>query len=447
MSHYKPYPDYEDSGIEWLGKVPAHWGVQPLMGKFTQVKSSNKGIVCNNLLSLSYGKIVRKNIDKAEGLTPASYETYNIVKKGDIVLRLTDLQNDKRSLRTGLVGEEEGIITSAYLTIRPNAGYLSEYMHYLLYSYDVIKVFYSMGGGMRQSLTFWDMKRLPLLVPPKHEIKTIVEVLKNETSRIDALVNKKKRFIELLKARRQALITQAITKGLDTDVPMQDSGVEWLGEVPKHWKVAKLKHLAKVGNGSTPSRSESDYWEGGKFPWLNSSCVNLDYVDSALAFVTEKALDECHLPIIEPPAVLVGITGQGKTRGMATILRIKSTINQHIAYLNNNPSKIHIDYLKKVIDSAYQWLRLDSEGSGSTKGAITCEQLGNLSIPLPSLDTQKQITNYLDNQLKRLDVLTNNTQRSIDLLKERRAALITAAVTGKIDLRSEVESKHSMEVA
>src|SRR5690606_20955360 len=155
----------------------------------------------------------------------------------------------------------------------------------------------------------------------------------------------------------------------------------------------------------------------------------------AKRFVTELALRECHLPIIAPPAVLVGITGQGKTRGMAAPLMFEATVNQHLAYIKPQLERLGLPYLLRTLESAYEHLRTESDGGGSTKGAITCDQLARLAIPLPPFEEQRVIAAHLDDEIKRFDVLSREAQRGIELLKERRSALIAAAVTGQIDVR------------
>ena len=157
--------------------------------------------------------------------------------------------------------------------------------------------------------------------PPLPEQRAIAAFLDRETARIDGLIEKKQRQIELLQEKRAALISHAVTKGLDPNAKMKPSGIEWLGDIPEHWEVKALKRVASIGNGSTPSRENPEYWGDEGYPWLNSSVVNLDEVLEPVEFVTAAALRECHLPKIQPPAVLVGITGQGKTRGMATTLQ------------------------------------------------------------------------------------------------------------------------------
>lgn len=275
----------------------------------------------------------------------------------------------------------------------------------------------------------------PVLIPPVSEQDSIATFLDRETTKIDALVEEQEKLIALLQEKRQAVISHAVTKGLNPKVPMKDSGVEWIGETPTHWSILPIKYLVNIGNGSTPNKDEGRYWENGTFPWLTSGCVNQDEVESSEQYVTEAALRECHLPIITPPAVLVGITGQGKTRGMAATLKIKATINQHIAFLKPATESVRVDFLRRFLEASYEWLRFDSEGGGSTKGAITCEQLANIKITLPPLAEQEFILDFIRLQTEWINQLQSEIQRSIDLLKERRNALISASVTGKIDVR------------
>lgn len=202
-----------------------------------------------------------------------------------------------------------------------------------------------------------------------------------------------------------------------------------------HWEVKRLKFVARIGNGSTPNREDPAYWDGGTYPWLNSSVVNQEQVATADQFVTPLALAECHLPRIAPPAVLVGITGQGKTRGMATTLLFEATINQHLAYVKPDDTKAIVGFLRRVFDMAYAHLRSESENGGSTKGAITCEQIAELPIPVPPLDEQVDISERIDVALAKLARMSENAESAITRLSEYRSALITAATTGKIDVR------------
>ncbi|MEU1899324.1 restriction endonuclease subunit S [Nocardiopsis dassonvillei] len=191
----------------------------------------------------------------------------------------------------------------------------------------------------------------------------------------------------------------------------------------------KLGRTARIGNGSTPRRENRKYWDGGDVPWLNSAVVNQRRVGSASAFVTAAALAECHLPIVPPGSILVGLTGQGKTRGMATILDIKATVNQHLAYVIPDRDKWWPDYLVWLLTSAYNDLRRISEENGSTKGGLTCEALKRLRVTMPPVDEQRAIADYLDCETAQIDNLIEEQQWLIEMLRERRTAVVSHATS------------------
>lgn len=447
MSHYKPYPAYKESGVEWIGWVPEHWETKRL--RFVATLNPTPDWKALEEQQAEYPFLPMEAIGETGELDGSRRKVlhecrsgYTYFADGDVAYaKVTPcFENGKGALIRNLEGGH-GFGTTELTVLRPTAA-TSDFLYALTFAQSFRQ------PGAAEMLGSGGLKRVPddfardyrAALPPVSEQIAIATALDRETARIDALIAKKTRFIELLTEKRQALITCAVTKGLDPSVKMKDSGVEWIGEVPEHWSVSQVKFVARVGNGSTPSRDRPDYWEGGSFPWLTSSCVNLEAVEKSQEFVTPTALNECHLPVIRPPAVLVGITGQGRTRGMATTLHIDATINQHIAYLKPNSSLVSTQFLRRFIDVAYDWLRLDSEGAGSTKGAITCEQLGALPMLLPPVEEQRRIIAHVSGRSTRIDSLASKTQHSIALLKERRAALITAAVTGQIDLRSSTES-------
>ena len=290
------------------------------------------------------------------------------------------------------------------------------------------------SSNTQDNLNADKVRNLPF---PKIEFRhqsRIANYLDQETSRIDGLISEKERMLALLEEKRAALISRVVTRGLDSKVPLKPSGHEWLGEIPAHWEIQPIKYLAVVGNGSTPSVENADYWSEEGYPWLNSSVVNVSPATNASRFVTELALRECHLPKIQPPAVLVGITGQGKTRGMASVLGIEATINQHLAFIKPCTQELNTDYLYYLLGHAYAFLRSDSDGAGSTKGAITCEKLENIKIPVPPSEEQAEICTKIRHSLDVFMPLRSEIKSSLDQLTERRAALITAAVTGQVSL-------------
>ena len=228
----------KDSGIKWLGMIPKHWVKGILSSYFYQQKELNLDLREQNLLSLSYGKIIDKDITTKEGLLPKSFDNYNVIQKGDIVFRLTDLQNDKKSLRTGLC-KRNGIITSAYVTIRKKIELCPDFFAYLFHVYDICKVYYGLGSGVRQGLNFNELKKLPLVSPPTlSEQRAIADWIDAKCADIDAAIELQQRMIDKLKAYKTAVIHQAVTKGLDKNLKptdLKDSGIKWLGMIPKHW--------------------------------------------------------------------------------------------------------------------------------------------------------------------------------------------------------------------
>ena len=205
-----PNVEMKDSGIEWIGTIPAKWNIHPVFYYYGERKNKNVGVKEQNLLSLSYGNIIRKDINTTGGLLPASFSTYNIVEPEDIIIRPTDLQNDKRSLRTGLV-KERGIITSAYIDLMPVKDVNSEYFHYLLHTYDVMKVFYNMGNGVRQGLNYEEFGRLMVFEPDRLEQDAIVSYLNEMCDLINKSIETKKQQLSTLEEYKKSLIYEYVT--------------------------------------------------------------------------------------------------------------------------------------------------------------------------------------------------------------------------------------------
>ena len=239
---YRPYGSYKDSHASWLGEVPSDWQVGPGRICIYENRDKNTGMKESTVLSLSYGRVIVKDEDKMTGLVPESYETYQIVQPGDIIIRGTDLQNDVTSLRTGLA-KDHGIITSAYINLRPKPNAYAEFLHYLLHSYDVKKVFYGLGSGLRQNLSYVDFKYLTIPLPSLPEQRAIVAFLDDKCAKIEGAVKIKEDQIALLRERRQIIIQDAVTRGLNPATTMKDSGIDWIGQIPAHWEVKRNKHM------------------------------------------------------------------------------------------------------------------------------------------------------------------------------------------------------------
>ena len=355
----------------------------------------------------------------------------NTFEPGDVLLGKL-----RPYLAKAWVAEFPGRSTTECLVMRP-VEVEPRFLRYVVLCRAFVDTMDASTFGSRMPRADWDfIGNMLVPVPEEGTQRAIADYLDRETARLDALIAAKERVLALLAEKRRTLITCAVARGLDPRVPLRDSGIPWLGEVPTHWEVWKLGHCASVGNGSTPSRGNTAYWTEGKIPWLNSSIVNRYEATRADQFVTDIALRECHLPLVRSGSVLVAITGQGKTRGQAVVLSFDATINQHLAYVSPDHSRLAPWFLRWTFLSAYGFLRSISDNSGGTKGALTCEDVANLRVPVPPVDEQYAIVVHLKNETSKLDELRTATEKSTMLLRERRAALIAAAVTDRIDLRA-----------
>ncbi|MCL5050760.1 MAG: restriction endonuclease subunit S [Firmicutes bacterium] len=435
----REYPEYKPSNLPWLGDIPSHWEVWKVthgfnrIGSGTTPKSDNPLFYDGTIPWITTSELREDTIlDTSQRVTKEAVALHSALKvypQGSLAIAMYGATIG----RLGILGMDATVNQACCVFSEPTV-FDTRFVYYWLWMRRPVLISLSTGGG-QPNLSQDDLKKLWIPIPSIGEQRAIVRFLDHKTAQIDALIAKKQSLLDKLTEQRLALITQAVTKGLDPTVATRDAGAAWLGKIPAHWSTSRVKFVAKVGNGSTPSRDNPEYWFDGDFPWLNSSVVNREVVDSADQFVTGVALKECHLPIIEPPAVLVGITGQGKTRGMSSKLTFRATINQHLVYVKPYGDSINVDYLHHIFERAYAYLRNESDAGGSTKGAITCSQIENLAIPLPPLAEQEQIVRFVDKDYSRISRLQKKVKAALQRLQEYRAALITNTVTGKIDVR------------
>lgn len=427
---FTAYPKYKASGVEWLGEVPEHWGVIRFGRIFEENKRKNTGLKENNVLSLSYGNIKEKNIDSNKGLLPESFETYQIIEPNDIIFRFTDLQNDKRSLRSA-ISKFHGIITSAYISVKTEQN--ADFYHYLFRAYDLKKVFYAMGDGMRQSLKIDELNRMSVILPDISEQTAITAFLDKETAKIDRLIAKQSELITLLEEQKKAVISHAVTKGLNQNAPMKDSGVEWLGEVPAGWKLRTIKHFSEI-NQNVLSENTNKY-------------LLIDYVDIS-SISSEKGIEKTESFMFkDAPSRARRIVKNGDI-----IVSTVRTYLRAIAYIENPAKNLIVSTgfavlspIKKQIEpkfAKYSFLsesfiaEVISKSKGVSYPAITATELGNIKLPLPSLTEQKEIVAYIDQETTKIDNLIQKQQTLIEKLKEYRTSVIAYAVTGKIDVRN-----------
>lgn len=425
----------KDSGIIWIGEIPKHWNVDLLSRLFKEHKRKNINLIETNLLSLSYGKIIRKDINTNEGLLPQSFEGYNILSNGDIVFRLTDLQNDKRSLRTGLV-REDGIITSAYVTIRKREPLNSSYFHYLFHSYDLCKVFYGLGDGVRQGMNFEDLKKILIIVPTLKEQQAIVDFLDNKCIEIDALIALQEKIIDELKFYKQAVITEAVTKGLNPNAPMKDSSIKWIGEIPEHWNIAPFKTIYRLTKGLTITKS--DLVENGipviSYGQIHSKLNNGTSVSHHLIrYVPDTFLNNNVSSLVREGDIIFADTSED-LEGCGNCVYIDKDITLFAGYHTiiakntaSSPNK-YLAYLFKTHCWRYQ---LRTTVNGVKLFSISQKLLAATNIILPSATEQQEIVDYLDQKCAEIDELSNIKQQKIDKLKEYKKSIIYEYVTGK----------------
>ncbi|NOI69628.1 restriction endonuclease subunit S [Vibrio owensii] len=427
----RPYTEYQQSDISWLGKVPKHWTKNKFKFLLNEKpKTQNLELPCG---SISFGHVVFKDSERLSEETKAAYQE---VLSGEFLINPLNLNYDLKSLRTALA-DIDVIVSSGYIVLKSLGVVDKAYLRWLLYLFDV-RHMKTLGAGIRQTISFKDIADCAVYIPNDSEQKAIATFLDREILRIDSLIEEKQAFIKLLKEKRQALISHVVTKGLNPNVELMKSNHYWLEVIPSHWKLSKIKYLAKVSNGATPNRDTGDYWNGGTIGWLNSSKVNDVYIENADQYITELALKVTSVQAVKPNDILMAITGEGQTRGRVAISKIDATINQHLAAISITQKELDPEFLHFWLTSQYGRIRYESSGAGSTKGAITCSDICGFPVPVPPHEEQLAIVSNIKSKTKLFDRLLEETNRSILLLNEHRTSLISAAVTGKIDVREAV---------
>ena len=403
---------------------PKDWRLNKLHRVFRVRKGfKNLGMQEKNLLSLSYGRIVQKDIDTAEGLLPESFETYQIVEPGNIVMRLTDLQNDKRSLRQGLV-KERGITTSAYDALEVDKSHDSRFWSYALLALDLAKYFYSLGGGVRQSIKFSDFPNEWIRAPDTQAQSDIANFLDRETDRIDQLIEKKKSLIELLNDKEKSEISALVLQGRHGDAELVDRGIDWRGLIPSHWSESRLKAHFRI-------RKRQGY------PDLTVLSVYREYgvikKDSRDDNINKTPMDLSSYQLVEPGDLVInkmkswqGSLGVSQYRGITSPDYVVMTpMGEHYS------AYVHFLLRARPMPSVYHMI---SNGIRIDQWRMEPDRFLSLPIFLPPIEEQKEIATRVERTVVRLRHLIEITDQSIERIHEFRTAFITAAVTGQIDV-------------
>jgi type I restriction enzyme S subunit len=446
VRRWRRYPEYKVIPAEWQEELPAHWQVKRLkfVADLQTGLTLGKDYSGRSLVNRPYLRVanVQDGYLALDTITevgvPAEEVSRYELRPGDVLMTEG---GDFDKLGRGYVweGQIPGCLHQNHVfAVRPQGASVDPRFLAALMTSSHGKAYFTSTSQQTTNLATTNstkLKSFPLLLPPLPEQRAIVAFLDRETARIDALIAQKKRLIALLEEKRQAVISHAATKGLDPTVPLTDSKVPWFDRYPSHWKAVAIGWIAEVCNGSTPSQFREDYWEEGVIPWVSSGEVNEKVVTVPTALISAQAFRDASLRIIPTGSVLMGMIGQGRTRGLTAILGIDACINQNVAAIIPGPL-LHNEFLNYALTHAYEPIR--QVGRGGQQGALNCELIRSLRILVPPKDEQVQIASYLNEQTRQITELVELLGRHNRMLQEYRSALISAAVTGQIDVRQEV---------
>jgi type I restriction enzyme, S subunit len=447
---FPPYENHKDTGIEWLGEIPIHWEVIRL--KFlgnaiigltydpSEVVDEGQGALVLRSSNVQDGRIVFDDNVYVRRDIPEKL----ILRGGDVLICS---RNGSRALigKNAMIAEKPaGATFGAFMTV-----FRSELNSYLFWLFNSPLFAFQSAAFLTSTinqLTVGTLNGFEVPVPPESERPLIGMFLKRETTKIDALVTEQQRLIELLKEKRQAVISHAVTKGLNQAAPMKESGIEWLGKVPAHWKLRPLKHLAKFKSGGTPDKSRMEFWEGD-IPWASAKDLKVEVLNDTEDHITKFALDSGAATLIPAGSLLVVVRGMILARAFPVVrANVNMAINQDLKAVV--PKKgMTPDYLTWLLrGSEREILSQLDEAAHGTK-ALRMDKWGSMLMPVPPQEEQTEIVSHIENTCTSLSALVNAATQAICLLQERRAALISAAVTGKIDVRGLVASRPEVEIA
>ena len=429
IADLKPYPAMKDSGVPWLGDVPEDWELVPALAAYRPRQVKNTGMAEKTVLSLSYGRIVIKPQEKLRGLVPESFETYQIVDPGNIIVRTTDLQNDQKSLRVGHA-DHRGIITSAYMCLETTDRVSNQFGYQYLNTYDLLKIIYGFGSGLRQNLDFGHIKRMPVLVPSLPEQAAIVRFLEHADRRIRRYIRAKQKLIKLLEEQKQAIIHQAVTRGLDPNVRLKPSGVDWRGDVPEHWEVVRVKQVAHVLRGKFTHRPRNDpALYDGPYPFIQTGEV----ARAGKSIVRyRQTLNESGLAVSKlfPAGTLVMTIAANI--GEVAILEFEACFPDSVVGFVPRTG-VERDFLY------YSFIAMKSEllreAPVNTQGNLNVDRIGARAIALPPRREQSDVVQAIEAGTAALSGGRDKAEREIALLREYRTRLIADVVTGKFDVR------------
>lgn len=447
MGKYDSYPEYSNTTIDFLSSVPSNWDIKPL--KF--VSSINDDVLPESThpdTEFSYVDIGSVSMDKGIVRTePMKFENApsrarRKVKTGDVIV--STVRTYLKAIAAINQDADSLVVSTGFCVIRPRYGLLSAYSGYLLQAPFVVEQIVSESVGVSYpAISSSQIAKIKVPLPTLKEQTRIAAFLDRETAKIDRLIEKQQRLIELLEEKRQAVISHAVTKGLNPDVPMKDSGVEWLGGVPEHWEVKQLKRLIKSLESGVSVNATDVPATASEYGVLKTSCVYTRFFrPEENKTVVEEEVYRVKCPVRAGAIIISRMNTPDLVGASAYVehnhenLFLPDRLWQTVF---DNSVKVNAEYLSyfMMVKSFKEQISLYAAGTSSSMQNIAKEDYLSISVCLPTMDEQSQIIGYIKDQQQKLEKLALRSHKAIELLKERRTALISAAVTGKIDVRDQ----------
>lgn len=424
------YSEYKDSGIPWIGKIPSHWKIKPIRSFLSQSKELNEDDNATLLTLSQYKGVNIRNGNEDSAISAAeSLIGYNVVHKGQFVMNIMLAWNGSYG-----VSDYDGVISPAYAIFNFKDNVCKAYYHYLWRTRAYQDAFKTRSKGIVDSrLRLYPQYFLPFYtsIPPKNEQEAIVAYLDKVTADIDKAIAAKERIIASLEERRKIIITHAVTRGINPDAQMNDSGIDWLGEIPAHWESYPVRHFFDFRNGYTPSKANNSFWTNGTIPWFRMEDIRKSgrFLEKAIQYITPSALNNSGT--FEAGSYILAICTA--SIGEHAMLIADSLANQRFANLKIRKS------LSDRTDAMFifYYLYVLGQYCKDTANTTTFQyadmtQVKNFLVPLPSLDEQHEIVKYLEYNTKGIDTAIAQQKRLIELLRERKNIIINETVTGKV---------------
>lgn len=421
----KKYDNYKNSGVEWLGDIPEHWEVKKVFHYFKAEKGKNAAILTKDYCGKIEGKFPVYSGQTENNGIMSSINQFEFDFEDDGCLFTTTV--GAKAMTVSFLKSKFSLSQNCMIIVKRKKEIYSKF--YFYHFQPIFHFFRSqIPDHMQASFRMEDLYKLKFYLPPFQEQTAIANFLDDKTTKIDQAIAIKQQQIALLQERRQILIHKAVTRGLNENVKLKDSGVEWIGEIPEHWEVKKMTNVCKIDTGATPDRSNSSYWQGN-IPWIKTGEVNYELITSAEEFITIKGLKNSSTRLAPIGTLLMAMYGQGVTRGRVSILGIEATYNQACCAMLFNKN-IHNKYAYYFFIMAYSYIR--DGGNETSQMNISAGYISNLKILQPPIIEQQIIIEFIETASTKIFNAISLKEQEIEKLKEYKMSLIDGVVTGKV---------------